>query len=82
MESDTLVHLLAETLSCRAVGRVECGVVAVCAAAAADLSVTVRAGEAGVEDNLLKSLAVLAPEISDKGIVPFPVRKAIFLKIL
>ena len=80
MEFDTFIHLLAEAFSGRAVRRVESGVVAVCTSSSADLAVTIGACEACVEDYLLKSLAVFPLEISDKGIVPLPVRETIFFK--
>ena len=82
VEFDALIHLLAEGLSCRAVGRMEGSVVTICAASPSHLAVTVGTGEAGIEYDLLKPLAVPALEISDKGIVSFPVREGIFLEIL
>lgn len=82
MEFDSFVHLLAEALACRAVRRMEGSVVTICAAAAADLSVAVRAGKAGIKHDLLEPLPISALEISYEGIVSLSVRKAIFLKIL
>ena len=80
MEFNAFVHLLAEALSGRAVRRVESGVVAICTSSPADLSVTIGTCETCVEDYLLKTLAVFPLEISNKGIVPLPVREPIIFK--
>ena len=74
------VHLLVETLSCSAVGWVECSVVAVCAASAADFSVAVRACESCVQDNLLQALSIFTFEISYKRIISFPVWESVIFK--
>ena len=79
---DTLIHLLTERLSGSAVGRMEGGVVTIGAASPSHLAVTVGTGEACVQNDFLKTLAVSAPEISHEGIVSFPVREGIFLEIM
>lgn len=66
VEFDALIHLLAEGLSCRAVGRMEGSVVTICAASPSHLAVTVGTGEAGIENDFLKPFAIPALEISYK----------------
>jgi hypothetical protein len=39
-------------------------IVTVCTTAAANLTVTIRAGEAGIEDYFLEALTIPAPEIA------------------
>ena len=56
-------------------------IVAVCASAATDLAVPVRACESGVQHNLLQALAVFTFEISYKRIITLPIRKSIFFKL-
>ena len=82
VELNTFVHLLMKTFSCRAVGRVESGIVTICTASATDLAVSVRASETGVKNYLLQSLSIFTLEVSDERVVSFPVRETIFLKML
>ena len=48
-----LINLLMQRLSGCAVGRMECGIVAIGAASPSDSTVPVRAGETGIYDHLL-----------------------------
>jgi hypothetical protein len=57
-------------------------IVTVCTTAAANLTVTIRAGEAGIEDYFLEALTVTTLEIADERIIAFPVRKPIFCEIM
>ena len=82
MEFNTLIHLLVKALACGAVRRVESGIVTVGAPSPADLAVTVRAGEAGIQHYLLQTLAIFPLEITYKGIISFPIGKGIFIKLL
>jgi len=66
MEPDTLVHLLMEAFSGRAVRRMESRIVAVCTSSPAHLAVTVGACEARIEHDLLQTFSILALEISYK----------------
>ena len=81
MEFDTLIHLLVKTLACRAVRWVKGCIVAICASSSSYLSVSVRAGEAGIKHNLLQAFAIFPLEIADKGIISFPVRESVFFKL-
>lgn len=81
MEPYPLVHLLDEALAGSAVGRVEGSIVTIGTSAASHSAVPVRACESGIQNYLLKTLAILPPEISDEGIVPFPIRESILMKI-
>lgn len=81
MEFNTLVQLLVETLAGSAVRRMESGIVTICAAATTYLAITVRTGKTGIEHYLLQALSVFPFEISDEGIVPFPIRESILMKI-
>ena len=65
VEFNPFVQLLPDALPRDAVARVEGGVVAVGAAAAADGAVAVRAAEAGVDDEFLETLAVFFAEPAD-----------------
>ena len=81
VELDTFIHLLMKTLACRAVRWVECSIVAICASAASHLPVSVRAGEASIEYDLLESFAVLPFKVSYERIISFPFWETIFFKI-
>ena len=82
VEFDTLVHLLMQAFACCTVGWMEGGIVTIGAAAPAHLSVTVGAGEAGIEHNFLKAFAVFLLEISYKGIISLVVWKIIIHYII
>jgi hypothetical protein len=82
MEFNALIHLLVKALACGAVRRMEGGIVTVGAPSPADLAVTVRAGEAGVQHYLLQTLAIFPLEITDKGIISFPIGETVFRKII
>ena len=57
-------------------------IIAVGTASAPYLSIAVRASEPRIKHNLLQALAILPPEIPDKGIIPFTFRETIFFKLM
>lgn len=69
MELNSFRQLLRDRFVRGAVGRMESAVVAIGATAARERSVTVRAGEARIEDKLLEPASVGLPEISRERIV-------------
>lgn len=64
MKFYAFIHLLAEGFAGGAIGGMEGCIVTIGTASASDLAVAVGACEAGIEDYLLKTLAVSAPEIA------------------
>jgi hypothetical protein len=64
MKSYSFVKLLMKTFAGSAVGRMKSCMVTVCTTAAANLTVTIRAGEAGIEDYFLEAPTRPAPEIA------------------
>ena len=82
MKSYSFVKLLMKTFAGSAIRRMKSRIITVRATATAYLTVTIRAGEAGIEDYFLEALTVTTLEIADERIIAFPVRKPIFCEIL
>ena len=81
MKFNTLIHLLMKTLAGGTVGRMKSGIVTICTSAPSDLAITVRTCKPSIKHNLLQTLAIFPLEISDKRIIPLPIRETIFLKL-
>ena len=64
MKTYTFIQLLMKTFAGSAVGRMKSCIVTVCTTATANLTVTIRAGEAGIKDYFLEALTIPAPEIA------------------
>ena len=64
MKTDTLIQLLMQTFAGSAVRRMKSSIVTVSATTTANLAITVRACEAGIEDYFLEALTISALEIT------------------
>ena len=78
VEFNTFVQLLMQALAGSAVRRVEGSIVTICASSPTDLTVAVRTSKAGIQNYLLKPLAIFPFEIPHKGIISFSVRESVF----
>ena len=82
MEFYAFIHLLVKGFAGRAVGGMKGCIVAIGTSASSYLSITIRAGEACIQHNFLKTLAVSLLEITDERIISFPVWESVFFKII
>lgn len=81
MELYTFIQLLMKTLSGRAVGWMEGCIITICTSSPPHCTISVRTGEAGIQNYLLKTLAIFPLEVAYEGIVSFPIREFVYFGV-